>query len=129
MTLAYSRGLLKSGYDYGVKSRLREELLLQVVSQQEEGDQLIDWGRLDIQSLPVIDPNYRQNAYQSAIDRYIQGRALKQLYPPKQAQQFKTKRHEHSDEEMANLFKILKNSKVFSKMDEMLEQEIANNQS
>lgn len=121
MTLAYLRGLIKPEYELGIKSRMREELMIQIASQQANAEYLIDWSRLDIDTLSVINPEHRQKTFASAMDSYIRGQALKQLQPYRRVDQIESVAPKsHSDEEMAHLFKILSRSRLYSKMDQTL---------
>lgn len=68
MLLAHLRGLLKPNYPNGIMSVIREELVLQGISQETEGRHMYQQALMSTAMLSVVDPKDRQRSVRSAMD-------------------------------------------------------------
>lgn len=76
MILAHLRGLLKPGYEQGVTSVIREELVLQAISQENEARGLLTQALMTSSMLPAFNDQARPKQLRQAIDNLRMGTSL-----------------------------------------------------
>ena len=81
LILGALRGLIKPGYDQGVASVIREELLLQALSREIDGQAMVNRGLLEGSALPVIEGMRRPMTYRGAVGFLLRGNAMRRLVP------------------------------------------------
>ena len=120
MVLAHLRGLLKPNYPNGIYSCIREELVLQAISQETEGRHLHQQALMATSMLDVVDVKDRQRSVRSAMDNLRMGTALLRMESyAKLVQTFKA----HSLEANIAALHMLKHTDVFKILEQRLAQE------
>jgi hypothetical protein len=111
MLLAHLRGLLKPDYPQGIRSMIREELVLQAVSQEVEGQGLMTQAQMTSSMMPAIDEKSRPRSLRMAMDNLRMGTALIRMEPyHKLVRQVKS----HSLEANVAALKMLAHTDVFA---------------
>ena len=120
MLLAHLRGLLKPNYPNGIYSCIREELVLQAISQETEGKHLHQQALMSTSMMDVIDVKDRQRSLRSAMDNLRMGTALLRMESyAKLVRQFKA----HSLEANIAALRMLEHTNVFDILETRLKQE------
>lgn len=115
------RGLIKPGYENGVNSVVREELLLRALGRELDGHALIHRGVLEGSVISIVDDTHRTSTYQRAIGYIMQGSAVQKLFPDKRIRDiFVPPESREEAAQMGTLLKILKRTDYFDKMEELL---------
>jgi hypothetical protein len=110
MLMAHLRGLLKPDYEQGIRSMIREELVLQAVSQEIEGQGLLVNAQMTSSMLPAVEDKSRQRSLRAAMDNLRMGTALMRQEPYyKLVRQIKS----HSLEANVAALKMLAHTDVF----------------
>jgi hypothetical protein len=121
MVLAHLRGLLKPDYRNGVSSIIREELVLQAISQEVESQGLFMQANMKTQLLVSVKDKAR--TLREAADCLRMGTALLRLEPyDKILRQVKA----HSVDANMAAFKLLQKTNVFDILKDLLEKEKKN---
>jgi hypothetical protein len=123
MILAHLRGLLKPGYSQGVASVIREELVLQALSQETEAHNLLSQAQMTSSMLAAYDPSQRPKMLRQAIDNLRMGSSLLRMESyDKIVRQVKA----HSVEANIAAFKLLEHTNVFELLKKTLDKETQN---
>ena len=110
MLLAHLRGLLKPDYEQGVRSMIREELVLQAISQETEASGLLIQAQMTAAMLPAVEDKSKPRSLRMAMDNLRMGTALARMEPyHKLVQQVKA----HSLEANVAALKMLAHTDVF----------------
>lgn len=122
MVLAHVRGLLKPDYPNGVRSRIRERMLLNSLERETQGSGFLARANVEAASLAAADPGACPKIYTRALGYVLQGISLLQLMPYSQTLNI-TKRIANLDDikKQAILFKVLKKTNFYEKMASVLE--------
>jgi len=122
MLVAHLRGLLRPDYANGVMSVIREELVLQALAQETEGQHLHKQAVMSTSMMDCVAPQDRQRAVRQAMDNLRMGTALLRQEPyAKMVQQFKA----HSLEANIAALKMLRHTDTFEILKQTLEKEIS----
>jgi hypothetical protein len=81
LVLGALRGIVKPGYAFGVNSVVRERLLLNAMSQEIDGQAMMDRGLVEAMMVPVVQGSRRPAAYRQAISYLRFGHSLNRLMP------------------------------------------------
>ena len=121
MFLAHARGLLKPGYSQGIRSIIRENLLLRQIDREIDGKVYMTRAVMESNFLQVVSPAYRSRIVDSAVGLLNQAGALLTFTPYKKVAAMSVKnRDEHELNQSVAVLKILKKSDYFDKMAEFL---------
>ena len=120
MLLAHLRGLLKPNYPNGIMSVIREELVLQGLAQETEGQHLHKQALMATSMLSVVEPRDRQRSVRAAMDNLRMGTALLRMESyARIVRQFKA----HSLEANIAALHMLQHTNVFSILKQTLDKE------
>lgn len=120
MLVAHMRGLLEPDYKQGVRSMIREELILQALSQEVEGHSLLVQAAMTSSMMPAIEEKSRPRSLRAAMDNLKLGTALLRLEPYSQlVKGIKS----HSVEANIAALKMLAHTDVFSILKQSLEKD------
>jgi hypothetical protein len=115
LVLAHARGLIKPDYPHGIKSVIREELLLRQISRDIFGESYYHRAAVEANTLAVVDARSRDEIYKRARSFIMEGAAMKSFYSQTMLDQL-----QHKDQiEVAqgvSILKILEKSNLFDIM-------------
>lgn len=115
------RGFIKPGYDYGVSSVIREELLTRALSREIDGQTFLSRGLLEASIVSVVEGMRRPQAYRQAIGYVLQGNAMLKLHPSKDVKRMHLSQDQQREiQKVATLLKVLKRTDFCDKMAAML---------
>lgn len=121
MLLAHLRGLLTPGYPNGAASVIREELVLQAISQEVEAAGLFTQVKATAGMMSVVDPASRHRTVRNMMDNLRMGTALMRLEPyEKILRSVKA----HSVEANIAAFRVLEKTDIFQALDDVLQREL-----
>ena len=118
LLLAYLRGLLKPDYDSGVKSQIREMLVINALVREIEGGELKNRALLDAVTLDSMKPERRPAILTTAFNLQAQSGALRMQQSYTQVRKLKkwNPDEEKSVKEMMAVLKVLKHTNFADKM-------------
>ena len=120
MLQAHLRGLLKPDYANGVSSVLREEMVLQAISQETEGHSLMVNAQMQSSMMNCIAPADRARSLRNAMDNLRMGTSLLRMEP---YAKILRKVKAHSVEANAAAFNLLQRTDIFEKLADILKAE------
>jgi hypothetical protein len=120
MLMAHLRGLLKPDYPNGAMSIIRENMVLQGLSQESEGQHLYTQALMTSSMITAIEPKDRQRSLRAATDNLRMGTSLMRMEAyAKIVRQFKA----HSLEANIAALEMLSHTDVFQILEQNLKRE------
>lgn len=121
LILGALRGFVKPGYDYGVNSVIREELLTRALAREIDGQSMADRGILEGAIVQVVEGMRRPEAYRQAVGYIRQGNAMRCLHPAAEIKRIHLSADQQNEiRKVATLLKVLKRTDFCDKMVGML---------
>lgn len=121
LILGALRGFVKPGYDYGINSVIREELLTRALARELDGQAMMNRGMVEGSIVPVVEGMRRPAAYRQAIGYVRQGNAIMRLHPTADVQRIHLNEDQQKEiRRVASLLKVLKRTDFCDKMAGML---------
>ncbi len=115
--LAAVRGLVKPGYDYGVSSVIREDLLTRAISREIDGQTLTHRGVLEAAIAQITDPAWRPTSYRHAVGYVMQGNAMTKLQPARNVRKIQLNRDDRVQIKNAvTMLNLLKRTDFYDRM-------------
>lgn len=112
LVLAHVRGLLKPDYPHGIKSVIREELLLRQINRDIYGDSYYHRATVESNLISVVAPNARDEVYKKAASMVMEGAAMRAFYSQSMLDKIKYK-DKIEIAQGVSILKILEKSNLF----------------
>jgi len=120
--LAWLRGYIKADYQYGVRSRIREELAMRAVSRELEAGHLAEMVSLRQATLPLVNPMARQNAYTSTGRMLERLQAMRKMMPINRVKDIGSVEESMREiRQMGAALKVLQASNLSAKLEQIAE--------
>lgn len=127
IVLAGLRGLIEPGYEHGANSVVREQVLLQALAREVDGDTFLSRGIIEAMMANVIAPSERSRTYEKAINFLLQGTALKKLEGYKQIRKITISGDKVREmRKMATALMVLKSTDFCERMSKILSEVMGN---
>lgn len=115
------RGFIKPGYEYGINSVIREELLTRALSREIDGEAFMNRGLMEAAIVPVVEGMRRPQAYRRAMGYILQANAMMKLQPHQDVKDIHlTDNDKQQIQKTIALLKVLKRTDFSDKMLAML---------
>ncbi len=118
MVLAHLRGLLQPAYPHGVRSRIREELVLRGISREVDADSFKTRAIVEAVCMSAVAAPYRAKLHRDAMQFLTDANMLAKLLDFDIIERKRPKLENQRDvKELLAAFDILRETDVFHKMD------------
>lgn len=118
MVLAHLRGLLHPDYRHGVRSRIREELVLRAISREVDAESFQARAIVEAVCMTAVAPAYRAKLHQDAMQFLTDSNMLAKLLDFDVIERKRPKLENQRDvKELMQAFSILRETDVFHKLD------------
>jgi hypothetical protein len=125
LVLAHARGLIKPDYPHGVKSVIREELLLRQISREIFGESYYHRATVESALIAAVGARDKEGIYKRASSLVMEGAAMTAFYSHEMLERLKNKDAIEIAQGAAAL-KILEKSNLFDIMSGALKDESPN---
>jgi hypothetical protein len=107
--------LIKPGYDYGISSIIREELLIRAMAREIDGNTYMSRALVEASVAGSEKPSAL--LYRKAVAFVLQGNAMIRLHPIKDLRQLHISKEDRKEiNKMVTLLKVLKHTDFYEKM-------------
>ena len=112
LVLAHVRGLLKPNYPHGIKSIIREELLLRQISRETYGTSYYHRAGVEASLINAMSPRDRDAVYKRATTLIMEGAAMHSFYSQEALERIRNK-DQIEVKQGAAVLKIIDQSNLF----------------
>lgn len=115
MVLAHLRGLLKPDYAQGIRSKIREEIVLRAILREYDAEAFLALSQFEASALPAAGERYRGELYNASRHQLLQATQMARLMTKTQIERVLPPLHKARDiQHLSKVFNLLKQTSVFT---------------
>ena len=120
MVLAHLRGLLKPDYQHGIRSVIRENLVLTALSREIDSNAFAQRAMIEAVCMTAVAPGYRSKLHRDALSLLNDSNQLAKLLDYEAIERKRPKiENERDVKDLMAAFNILRETDVFATMDKL----------
>lgn len=115
------RGLIKPGYEFGIASVIREDILTRAIGREIDGRTMAGRGMVEAAIAQITAPSFRPSTYREAVGYLMQGNALTRLMPNRNVQKIQLSSNDRLQIKNAmTMLNLLKQTDFYDRMAALL---------